>query len=59
MSEPSGVGMSKKLIFLKGDKHERRINIPLEGEKGLIGFYDTLKKLKVSFAELPDLWHRR
>lgn len=31
------------------------LNIPLEEEKGLMGFYDRLKKLRVSFAELPDL----
>ena len=33
----------------------RILNIPLEDEEQLIGFYDRLKKLKVSFAELPDL----
>lgn len=31
------------------------LNIPFENEKELIEFYDRLKKLKVSFAELPDL----
>ena len=31
------------------------LNIPLEGEKELIPFYDRLKKMKVTFAELPDL----
>ena len=31
------------------------LNIPLEDEKELIAFYDRLKKLKVSFSELPDL----
>ena len=31
------------------------LNIPLENEKGLLGFYDRLKKMRVSFAELPDL----
>jgi hypothetical protein len=31
------------------------LNIPLEGEKELIPFYDRLKKMKVAFAELPDL----
>lgn len=31
------------------------LNIPLEDEKGLLGFYDRLKKMRVSFAELPDL----
>ena len=31
------------------------LNIPLEDEKELISFYDRLKKLKVSFSELPDL----
>lgn len=31
------------------------LNIPLEDEKELLGFYDRLKKLHVSFAELPDL----
>lgn len=31
------------------------LNIPLENEKGLLGFYDRLKKMHVSFAELPDL----
>lgn len=31
------------------------LNIPLEGEKDLIPFYDRLKKMKVAFAELPDL----
>lgn len=31
------------------------LNIPLEEEKGLTGFYDRLKKMHVSFAELPDL----
>ncbi len=33
----------------------RILNIPLEDEKDLVAFYDRLKKLKVSFAELPDL----
>lgn len=31
------------------------LNIPIEGEKELIPFYDRLKKMRVSFAELPDL----
>ena len=31
------------------------LNIPLENEKALLGFYDRLKKMRVSFAELPDL----
>lgn len=31
------------------------LNIPLEGKKELIPFYDRLKKMKVAFAELPDL----
>lgn len=31
------------------------LNIPLEDEKELIPFYDRLKKMKVAFAELPDL----
>lgn len=31
------------------------LNIPLENEKELLGFYDRLKKMRVSFAELPDL----
>lgn len=31
------------------------LNIPLENEKELLGFYDRLKKMHVSFAELPDL----
>lgn len=31
------------------------LNIPLEREKELIPFYDRLKKMKVAFAELPDL----
>ena len=31
------------------------LNIPLEGEKELLPFYDRLKKMKVAFAELPDL----
>ena len=31
------------------------LNIPMEDEKELIAFYDRLKKLKVSFSELPDL----
>ena len=31
------------------------LNIPIEGEKELIQFYDRLKKMRVSFAELPDL----
>ena len=31
------------------------LNIPLEDEKDLIPFYDRLKKMKVAFAELPDL----
>jgi hypothetical protein len=31
------------------------LNIPLENEKELTGFYDRLKKMRVSFAELPDL----
>ena len=31
------------------------LNIPIEGEKALIPFYDRLKKMRVSFAELPDL----
>lgn len=31
------------------------LNIPLENEKELMGFYDRLKKMRVSFAELPDL----
>ena len=31
------------------------LNIPVEDEKELIAFYDRLKKLKVSFSELPDL----
>lgn len=31
------------------------LNIPFEDEKNLIDFYDRLKKIKVSFAELPDL----
>lgn len=31
------------------------LNIPLEDEKGLLEFYDRLKKMHVSFAELPDL----
>ena len=30
-------------------------NIPIEDEELLMSFYDRLKKLKVSFAELPDL----
>ena len=31
------------------------LNIPLENDKELLGFYDRLKKMRVSFAELPDL----
>lgn len=31
------------------------LNIPLENEKELLKFYDRLKKMRVSFAELPDL----
>lgn len=31
------------------------LNIPLENEKELVRFYDRLKKMRVSFAELPDL----
>ena len=31
------------------------LNIPLENEKELTAFYDRLKKMHVSFAELPDL----
>jgi len=31
------------------------LNIPLENEKELLEFYDRLKKMRVSFAELPDL----
>lgn len=31
------------------------LNIPLEDEKELLPFYDRLKKMKVAFAELPDL----
>lgn len=31
------------------------LNIPLEDEKELIPFCDRLKKMKVAFAELPDL----
>ena len=31
------------------------LNIPLENEKALLGFYDRLKKMRVSFAELPNL----
>lgn len=31
------------------------LNIPLENEKELLWFYDRLKKMRVSFAELPDL----
>lgn len=31
------------------------LNIPLEDEKKLTEFYDQLKKMRVSFAELPDL----
>ncbi len=31
------------------------LNIPFENEKDLIGFYDRLKNINVSFAELPDL----
>ena len=30
-------------------------NIPIEDEKFLMQFYDRLKKVKVAFAELPDL----
>lgn len=44
----------KDLEELTGGNY-KILNIPLEDEKGLIGFYDCLKKLKVSFAELPDL----
>lgn len=31
------------------------LNIPLEDEEKLTQFYDHLKKMRVSFAELPDL----
>ena len=31
------------------------LNIPLEDVKDLIAFYDKLKRMKVAFAELPDL----
>lgn len=31
------------------------LNIPLENDKDLKNFYDALKKVHVSFAELPDL----
>ncbi len=39
---------------LTGGKYDI-LNIPFEDEKSLISFYDRLKKLNVSFAELPDL----
>lgn len=44
----------KDLEELTGGNY-RILNIPLEDEKELIGFYDRLKKMNVSFAELPDL----
>lgn len=39
---------------LTGDQYNI-LNIPLENEKELMAFYDRLKKMHVSFAELPDL----
>ncbi len=44
----------KDLEKLTGGQYDI-LNIPFEDEKSLIGFYDRLKKLNVSFAELPDL----
>ncbi len=44
----------KDLEKLTGGNY-KILNIPIENEKELLGFYDRLKKLKVSFAELPDL----
>ncbi len=44
----------KDLEKMTGGKYSI-YNIPIEDEKMLIQFYDSLKKVKVSFAELPDL----
>lgn len=44
----------KDLEKLTGGQYDI-LNIPFEDEKSLIGFYDRLKKLNISFAELPDL----
>lgn len=44
----------KDLEKLTGGQYDI-LNIPFEDEKNLVGFYDRLKKVKVSFAELPDL----
>lgn len=44
----------KSLEKLTGGQYDI-LNIPFEDEKNLKDFYDHLKKLKVSFAELPDL----
>ncbi|MCM1244717.1 MAG: DUF3801 domain-containing protein [Roseburia sp.] len=44
----------KDLEKLTGGQYDI-LNIPFEDEKSLIGFYDRLKKVSVSFAELPDL----
>lgn len=44
----------KDLEKLTGGQYDI-LNIPFEDEKNLINFYNRLKKVKVSFAELPDL----
>lgn len=49
-----GTMLVKDLEKLTGGQYDI-LNIPFEDEKSLIGFYDRLKKLNVSFAELPDL----
>ena len=44
----------KDLEELTGGNY-KILNIPLEDEGKLLNFYDSLKRMKVSFAELPDL----